>query len=157
MRRQGFGARWRLPLAGPEGEELSRVLGGGVVPGESPRLNCFQAGRAPVISLDAQERLTLNPAASRSNMVPAKPPELMPLPTTRALPCAGSLTLIGGDPGVGKSTLLLQLAGILAAIPEEDTHKEAGHSTHIRRTQTVLYVSAEESVEQVGGASSVLM
>jgi DNA repair protein RadA/Sms len=44
----------------------------------------------------------------------------------------GSLVLVGGDPGIGKSTLLLQLAASLAA---------AG--------RTVLYVSGEESVEQV--------
>jgi DNA repair protein RadA/Sms len=44
----------------------------------------------------------------------------------------GSLVLVGGDPGIGKSTLLLQLAGSLAA---------AG--------RTVLYVSGEESEEQV--------
>jgi DNA repair protein RadA/Sms len=44
----------------------------------------------------------------------------------------GSLTLIGGDPGVGKSTLLTQLANEVAA------HGE------------VLYVSGEESVAQVG-------
>lgn len=43
----------------------------------------------------------------------------------------GSLTLIGGDPGIGKSTLMLQLAGRLA---------EQG--------LTVLYVCGEESVEQ---------
>ncbi|MDR7417699.1 MAG: DNA repair protein RadA [Armatimonadota bacterium] len=44
---------------------------------------------------------------------------------------AGSVVLVGGDPGVGKSTLLLQLADGLA---------KAG--------STVLYVSAEESVRQ---------
>ena len=44
----------------------------------------------------------------------------------------GSATLIAGDPGVGKSTLLLQLALSLAA---------SGNK--------VLYVSGEESVEQV--------
>lgn len=43
----------------------------------------------------------------------------------------GSVTLIAGDPGVGKSTLLLQLALSLAF------------------TKKVLYVSGEESVEQV--------
>lgn len=42
---------------------------------------------------------------------------------------AGSVTLLGGEPGIGKSTLLLQL---LAA-----------------RTGTTLYVSAEESAQQV--------
>jgi DNA repair protein RadA/Sms len=45
----------------------------------------------------------------------------------------GSLTLIGGDPGVGKSTLLTQLA-----------------STVAMQVGEVLYVSGEESVAQVG-------
>src|SRR5690606_29755513 len=44
----------------------------------------------------------------------------------------GSLVLVGGEPGVGKSTLLLQVAARLEA---------AGHST--------LYVSGEESAAQV--------
>lgn len=44
---------------------------------------------------------------------------------------SGSLTLIGGDPGIGKSTLMLQLAQRLA---------EQG--------LTVLYICGEESVEQ---------
>jgi DNA repair protein RadA/Sms len=43
----------------------------------------------------------------------------------------GSLTLIGGDPGVGKSTLLTQVANCVGA------------------PQSVLYVSGEESVAQV--------
>lgn len=45
----------------------------------------------------------------------------------------GSYILIGGDPGIGKSTLLMQMAGGLA----KSSHK-------------VLYVSAEESVNQTG-------
>ncbi|OGS37222.1 MAG: DNA repair protein RadA [Elusimicrobia bacterium RIFOXYB2_FULL_49_7] len=44
----------------------------------------------------------------------------------------GSLTLIGGDPGIGKSTLMLQAAHALA---------DQGH--------TVLYVSGEESAAQI--------
>jgi DNA repair protein RadA/Sms len=44
----------------------------------------------------------------------------------------GSVTLIGGDPGIGKSTLLLQAAGNLA------------------RGRACLYVSGEESLAQVG-------
>src|SRR5579872_6930518 len=44
----------------------------------------------------------------------------------------GSLVLIGGDPGIGKSTLLMQASGRLAA---------AGGRT--------LYVTGEESVQQV--------
>lgn len=50
----------------------------------------------------------------------------------------GSLVLVGGDPGVGKSTLLLQVAGLLA----EGTPPATGPAP-------VLYVSGEESVEQV--------
>ncbi len=45
---------------------------------------------------------------------------------------AGSATIIAGDPGVGKSTLLLQLALSLA-----------------ENSKKVLYVSGEESVEQI--------
>ena len=44
----------------------------------------------------------------------------------------GSLTLIGGSPGIGKSTLLLKIAGNLA-----------------QRSQRVLYVSGEESAGQI--------
>ncbi|PLX97845.1 MAG: DNA repair protein RadA [Desulfuromonas sp.] len=43
----------------------------------------------------------------------------------------GSLSLIGGDPGIGKSTLLLQAAGLFAT------------------KKTALYVTAEESDRQV--------
>lgn len=45
---------------------------------------------------------------------------------------AGSLVLVGGDPGIGKSTLLLQVCGNLAAIG-----------------QKVLYISGEESLKQI--------
>ncbi|KEF35279.1 DNA repair protein RadA [Deinococcus sp. RL] len=45
---------------------------------------------------------------------------------------AGGVTLIGGEPGIGKSTLLLQVADRLA---------QSG--------QTVLYVAGEESLEQI--------
>ncbi|MDH4333920.1 MAG: DNA repair protein RadA [Chloroflexota bacterium] len=46
----------------------------------------------------------------------------------------GSIVLFGGDPGIGKSTLLLQLAGRIAA---------AGHGA--------LYITGEESTAQVRG------
>ncbi|POM63359.1 DNA repair protein RadA [Phytophthora palmivora] len=49
---------------------------------------------------------------------------------------AGSLTLVAGNPGVGKSTLALQMANMLASGP---AMQERG----------VLYVSGEESVLQV--------
>jgi len=46
---------------------------------------------------------------------------------------AGSIVLIGGDPGIGKSTLLLQVSDRLA-----------------QRKAPVLYVSGEESPQQIG-------
>jgi DNA repair protein RadA/Sms len=44
----------------------------------------------------------------------------------------GSLTLIGGDPGIGKSTLIMQVGNYVAS-----------------KGESVLYVSAEESAEQL--------
>lgn len=44
----------------------------------------------------------------------------------------GSVTLIGGDPGIGKSTLLIQTADVLA-----------------KKKTNVIYISGEESVDQV--------
>lgn len=44
----------------------------------------------------------------------------------------GSLVLVGGDPGIGKSTLLLQMSSVLA---------DQGYS--------VLYISGEESLQQI--------
>jgi len=46
----------------------------------------------------------------------------------------GSAVLIGGDPGIGKSTVLLQAAAKLAAI---------------KKAAPVLYITGEESVQQV--------
>ncbi len=43
----------------------------------------------------------------------------------------GSLVLVGGDPGIGKSTLLLQIC------------------EHLGKTQNILYVSGEESQRQI--------
>lgn len=46
---------------------------------------------------------------------------------------AGSLVLVGGDPGIGKSTLLLQMCGKMT-----------------ERGEKLLYVSGEESPSQIG-------
>ena len=45
---------------------------------------------------------------------------------------SGSVTLIGGDPGIGKSTLLLQIVGNLSKIDEN-----------------CIYISGEESISQI--------
>ncbi|PON81087.1 DNA repair protein RadA [Trema orientale] len=73
---------WRISLPGLFGEEVGRVLGGGLVP--------------------------------------------------------GSLVLVGGDPGIGKSTLVLQIAALIA------------EGCDLGGAAPVLYVSGEESVEQIG-------
>ncbi len=51
----------------------------------------------------------------------------------------GSFNLLGGSPGVGKSTLLMQMAGGLA-----------------KNGQKVLYISGEESIEQTGSRAQRL-
>ena len=45
---------------------------------------------------------------------------------------AGSVTILGGEPGIGKSTLLLQVAGTTA-----------------KQNHPALYISGEESLEQI--------
>jgi DNA repair protein RadA/Sms len=49
----------------------------------------------------------------------------------------GTVLLLGGEPGIGKSTLVLQIAGALAA------------ATDAMSAGTVLYASAEESAAQL--------
>src|SRR5579885_2023545 len=51
----------------------------------------------------------------------------------------GSVSLLGGDPGIGKSTLLLQVAAHAAA-----------HGFGSSGGCNVLYASGEESVPQIG-------
>lgn len=68
---------------------------------------------------------------------------------------AGSLVLVSGDPGIGKSTLLTQLAlNIESKEPEESKVKK--HLTPLTQTEgldssesSVLYVAGEESARQI--------
>src|SRR5688500_7757172 len=95
-----------------------------------------------------EQRAATRRAASIPGAVPAKS-EALGLLTSHELPrlptgmaeldrvlgggfIPGSVTLLGGEPGIGKSTLLLQLAN------------------HVARTEPVLYLSAEESAAQIG-------
>jgi DNA repair protein RadA/Sms len=102
---------------------------------------CPSCGEAGTLSEQAAERgaRAAGPAASPVPLAEVEAREAQRLPTglaelDRVLGgglVAGQVTLIGGDPGIGKSTLLLQALAALA-----DGRK-------------VLYVSGEESAEQV--------
>lgn len=61
----------------------------------------------------------------------------------------GSVVLVGGEPGVGKSTLLTQLALQVQSSAERGATTETSSSVE-RRSLSVLYACGEESVEQVG-------
>ena len=64
----------------------------------------------------------------------------------------GSTVLISGDPGIGKSTLLLQVAiDLTAATITDENNKEVGELL------SVLYVSAEETASQIKGRGLRLM
>ena len=54
----------------------------------------------------------------------------------------GSVVLVGGEPGIGKSTLMLQAAGAWASPLKMDMRDPDW-------TSKVLYVSSEESAEQI--------
>ncbi len=102
---------------------------------------CPSCGEAGTLSEQAAERggRAVGPAASPVPLAEIEAREVERISTglaelDRVLGgglVAGQVTLIGGDPGIGKSTLLLQALAALGA-----KHK-------------VLYVSGEESAEQV--------
>jgi DNA repair protein RadA/Sms len=102
---------------------------------------CPSCGEAGTLSEQAAERgaRAAGPAASPVALADVEAREAARVPTglaelDRVLGgglVAGQVSLIGGDPGIGKSTLLLQA---LAALAEG---------------RKVLYVSGEESAEQV--------
>ncbi|HEX8400350.1 MAG TPA: DNA repair protein RadA [Allosphingosinicella sp.] len=96
---------------------------GAVVTAFSARHDLRSGGRAvSLVGLDAEVRLPPRMSTGIAEFDRALGGGLV----------AGSATLIGGDPGVGKSTLLLQAAARIAA---------AG--------QAVAYISGEEATDQV--------
>ncbi|MBP7227918.1 MAG: DNA repair protein RadA [Longilinea sp.] len=111
----------RCPQCGSYGSMVEEVL----TPAAAPQPS--QAGRG--LSSRSQPR--------RLSEISGDPEERLRLPIgefARVLGggvVPGSIVLVGGDPGIGKSTLLLQMAVEMAA------------------TQRVLYVSGEESERQI--------
>jgi DNA repair protein RadA/Sms len=71
----------------------------------------------------------------------------------------GSVILVGGDPGIGKSTLLLQASAQLADGPkpvlyisgEESVHQIKMRADRLGLQQSGLYVVAEVSLDQILG------
>lgn len=66
----------------------------------------------------------------------------------------GSVILLGGDPGIGKSTLVLQLAGNLSSNivrAQSRTDDKLLHRTSFesKNNNGVLYISGEESAQQI--------
>ena len=68
----------------------------------------------------------------------------------------GSVALLAGDPGIGKSTLLLQIALNISAGPifakasaGKPVPREENHKSSIINHQSVLYISGEESEQQI--------
>src|SRR5882757_7053039 len=59
----------------------------------------------------------------------------------------GTLVLLGGDPGIGKSTLLLQVADRLGA--QDSTRANGPKGTVGGTGGAVLYISGEESERQI--------
>lgn len=115
--------RWQGQCADcSEWNTLVEEAGGNVTPFQAKH-NLQSGGRSiALIGLDAEVRLPDRLATGIAEF-------------DRALGggfVEGSATLIGGDPGIGKSTLLLQAAACLA-----------------RRGERVVYVSGEEAADQV--------
>jgi DNA repair protein RadA/Sms len=106
---------------------------------------CPQCGRWNTLEQRVVTRRAAGPVAGGAGG-PAAAPETLSTVELARLPTGmgeldrvfggglipGSVTLLGGEPGIGKSTLLLQLAD------------------HAARENATLYLSAEESAAQIG-------
>lgn len=100
---------------------------------ESP-LSTFQSNRW-VVGNDFQTNAVLTPMTSISEMGSVERIELFSEEMNRVLGgglVKGSVVLMAGEPGVGKSTLLLQLA-----------------STMTKKQASVVYISGEENPQQI--------
>jgi DNA repair protein RadA/Sms len=115
------------------------------------------------------------PAASRTWMQISQPQQLPDIQADQfqRLPVAnaelarvlgggivpGSVVLVGGDPGIGKSTLLLQASAQLANGPkpvlyisgEESVHQIKMRADRLGLQQSALYVVSEVSLDQILG------
>lgn len=102
---------------------VEETVGGGGATGRTPMAGRPQRGR--IIELVALDGASTEPPRMVSGIT-----ELERVTGGGFVP--GSALLIGGEPGIGKSTLLLQVSAALA-----------------RQRQRAVYISGEESIEQV--------
>ncbi|MDX2271627.1 MAG: DNA repair protein RadA [Cyanobacteriota bacterium] len=112
--------------------------------------NCDSWGSLTEVALAVATKSTRPQVGSIAKLSPGSPQLAVPLPEVRPDPqprltsgfgefdrvlgggiVPGSLVLIGGDPGIGKSTLLLQTC------------------QHLAEANRLLYVSGEESAQQI--------
>lgn len=112
--------------------------------GQCPNCNAWSSFTEDVINIGKPAGLSKTP---RSHRVQAKSPTTLTLQKTESKKLftnisefdrvmgngivTGSLTLLSGEPGIGKSTLTLQIANSIA------------------KNNTVLLISGEESIEQI--------
>lgn len=119
--------RWMGRCSGcGEWNTLAELAGGG----EAPRRRDRREGGATPVPISRVE-------AREHERLPVEPPEFARVLGGGLVP--GSLVLLGGAPGVGKSTLLTMIAGQLAA-----------------KVGPVVYLTAEESGAQVRGRAERL-
>ncbi|MFK7897914.1 MAG: DNA repair protein RadA [Myxococcota bacterium] len=124
--------RWhgRCPDCGQWDSLVEETYEAPKVAAEKAARNSARAGLVPTAADDEKPRRLSEIDADASPRIKSNEEELDRVLGGGFVP--GSVVLLGGDPGIGKSTLSLQVAGRLAA---------QGHS--------VLYVSGEESAEQI--------
>ncbi|XP_051139232.1 uncharacterized protein LOC127257016 [Andrographis paniculata] len=138
---QKTGSMKRLTLEGAAGEKASRirlrenVTRSSWLPRETVTQNPVKSSDVCSQIDELKWRITL-PGPSGAEMERVLGGGIVP----------GSLILVGGDPGVGKSTLLLQVAALIAK----------GNAIAGDPPNRVIYVSGEESVEQIGNRASRL-
>ncbi len=117
--------RWmgRCPECGAWNAMVEQVIE------EPPSRSSLRASRGTVVApAKAQPLAALSTEGEKRLPIPME--ELSRVLGGGLVP--GSVTLVGGDPGIGKSTLLLQLAGLMG-----------------REGAPALYVSGEESPQQI--------
>ena len=131
---------------------------------------CLECGKWGTIekSQISNDKFQINSKIQKSNYEPLKTAGLSEIKSSNALRVKtgmgeldrvlgggfvpGSLILLGGEPGIGKSTLALQLASSNCHPDESrDLYQRTDSDFHRNdnNTPTTLYISGEESAEQI--------